>query len=298
ILRNCAEGDTWYIRVWRTILLLQAAVYLAGLVRAFFNLSYTPAAASSNAAHNTTATNSFPLKNHIGNVGSYNAHPNAFAAVAHLAFAIIWDVSVIGMKHLVRIAGWHVRKRGGRTCGASGGRKDRLTGLGKGGETEATTRAPLAARFFTARTALLAHGLLGTFLCAVALLSIVTGTAMAMFALSPGGARTILILTPLYMAPSVFLTWYTGRQAKQTDAGDWTHEHRFWATIAFVVPPVANFFADWCIWGLGKVVGHELGSTLGIAMGGMITGVVLAGPAGFELLHARRGAVSHVGKQR
>ncbi|KAJ3278703.1 hypothetical protein HK104_002096 [Borealophlyctis nickersoniae] len=116
---------------------------------------------------------------------------------------------------------------------------------------------------------------------------------MAIFALSPSGARTILILTPLYMAPAVFLTWYTGRQSKK-GKDDAAAKHRFWATIAFVVPPVANFFADWCIWGFGKVVGHAVGSTLGIAVGGMITGVVLAGPAMFQLLDAKRVA----GKRR
>ncbi len=247
-----ADSDSRAYRfVYRPLLLLQLALYVRGL----FLFARTPTF-----EHVGGASDPVLFENHIGNLSHMASQPNRVLLTIHFVMATYWVGGVLAQKHLVS-----------RMAGALGA-LDVQAGR--------AARDPAAYKRYRQT-----HAVLGSSMCAIALVGCVAGPVIAWQSHGHPAMRTFLLALPFYFLPAIFHVWRTARQKRHRD-------HQLWANLAFLAPAVASLWAEALIYTCGRhtSLGTRLGELVGVAIAYTLTLVLLVLPFMLERRRARLAA--------
>jgi hypothetical protein len=118
------------------------------------------------------------------------------------------------------------------------------------------------------------HALLGVAMILFAVAGCLAGPMMAWHSHGHPAMRAFLLSLPVFFLPAIAMVWITARRRA------W-HEHRFWATTAFVGPALASLWAEALIYVLGRhtLLGPWKGELVGTAAAFVLAAVFVVRPA-------------------
>lgn len=118
------------------------------------------------------------------------------------------------------------------------------------------------------------HALLGSAMILAALAGCLAGPAMAWQAHGHLAMQLFLLALPCFFLPAIAMTWISARRRA------W-HQHRFWATVAFVGPGVSSLWAEALIYACGRLtpLGPYLGELVGTGSAFVLGALVIVVPA-------------------
>lgn len=129
------------------------------------------------------------------------------------------------------------------------------------------------------------HAGLGMTLVVVAIAGCLAGPTIAWQSHGHPAMRAFLLALPCFFLPSIAMVVVTARRRQ------W-HEHRFWSTLAFVVPAVSSLWAEALIYLCGRhtPLGPHAGELVGTASAFLLGAIVIVRPAWHALACTRHAA--------